>query len=93
MVLLRQIEAAEIMVAMNKYTINYAKSLVPATSQAQPVDSSKPKRVNGLSEDQMALMERESANPEREFSDSGKILWRRPPRPSGDQRKSEQAAR
>ena len=67
MVALRQIEAAEIMVAMNKYTINYAKSLVAATSQAQLVDPSKPKRVNGLSEEQMALMERESLNLEREF--------------------------
>jgi hypothetical protein len=27
---LRQIEAAELMVAMNKYTISYAKSLVAA---------------------------------------------------------------
>jgi hypothetical protein len=55
------------MVAMNKYTINYAKSLVAATSQAQLVDPSKPKRVNGLSEEQMALMEREPLNLEREF--------------------------
>lgn len=67
MVPLRQIEAAEIMVAMNKYTINYAKSLVAATSQAQLVDSGKPKRVNGLSDEQMALMERELTNIEREF--------------------------
>jgi hypothetical protein len=28
---LRQIEAAELMVAMNKFTTNYAKSLVAAT--------------------------------------------------------------
>ena len=31
MVPLRQIEAAELMVAMNKYTIGYAKSLLAAT--------------------------------------------------------------
>jgi ParB-like chromosome segregation protein Spo0J len=67
MVPLRQIEAAELMIAMNKYTINYAKSLVAATPQAQLVESTKPKRVNGLSEEQIALMERESLNLEREF--------------------------
>ena len=32
---LRQIEAAELMVAMNKYTISYAKSLLAATPQSQ----------------------------------------------------------
>ena len=67
MVPLRQIEAAELMVAMNKYTINYAKSLVAATPQSQLVESTKPKRVNGLSEEQIALMERESLSLEREF--------------------------
>jgi hypothetical protein len=72
MVPLRQIEAAELMVAMNKYTVNYAKSLVVATPQAQLVESSKPKRVNGLSEEQIALMERESLSLEREFRISEK---------------------
>lgn len=64
---LRQIEAAELMVAMNKYTISYAKSLVAATPQAQLVETDKPKRVSGLSDEQIALMERESVNLEREF--------------------------
>ena len=35
---LRQIEAAELMVAMNKYTISYAKSLLAATPQSQLVE-------------------------------------------------------
>ena len=64
---LRQIEAAELMVAMNKYTISYAKSLVAATPQAQLADRYKSKAIKGLSDDQIALMERESANLEREF--------------------------
>ena len=64
---LRQIETAELMVAMNKYTISYAKSLVAATPQAQLVEADKPKRVSGLSDVQIALMERESVNLEREF--------------------------
>lgn len=64
---LRQIEAAELMVAMNKYTISYAKSLVAATPQAQLAEGYKPKTIKGLSDDQIALMERESVNLEREF--------------------------
>lgn len=67
MVPLRQIEAAELMVAMNKYTVNYAKSLLAATPHDQLVESSKPKRVGGLSDEQIALMERESVSLEREF--------------------------
>lgn len=64
---LRQIEAAELMVAMNKYTIGYAKSLVAATPESQLAEGHKPKSIRGLSSDQVALMERESANLEREF--------------------------
>lgn len=64
---LRQIEAAELMVAMNKYTIGYAKSLVAATPEAQLAEGYKPKAIKGLSGEQIALMERESANLEREF--------------------------
>jgi hypothetical protein len=64
---LRQIEAAGLMVAMNNFTINYAKSLVAATPQEQLVEADKPKHVRGLSEEQVALMERESVNLQREF--------------------------
>jgi ParB-like chromosome segregation protein Spo0J len=67
MVPLRQIEAAELMVAMNKYTTNYAKALLAATQQAQLVEADKPKHVRGLSDEQVALMERESVNLQREF--------------------------
>jgi hypothetical protein len=44
---LRQIEAAELMVAMNKYTIGYAKSLVAATSPAHLAEDYKPKTITG----------------------------------------------
>jgi ParB-like chromosome segregation protein Spo0J len=64
---LRQIEAAELMVAMNKFTISYAKSLLAATPESQLIESTKPKRVKGLSKEQIALMEHESVNLEREF--------------------------
>lgn len=64
---IRQIEAAELMIAMNNYSTGYAKSLLVATPQSQLVDSGKPKKVKGLSDEQIALMERESANLDREF--------------------------
>ncbi len=64
---LRQIEAAELMVAMNKFTTNYAKSLVAATPQAQLVEQDKPKHVKGLSDEQIGMMERESVSLQREF--------------------------
>lgn len=64
---MRQIEAAQLMVAMNKYSISYARSLVGATAPAQLVDSAKPKQIDGLSDEQIALMEQESANLDREF--------------------------
>ena len=68
MVPLRQIEAAELMVAMNKYTISYAKSLLAATPQdAVGRTEQAQTQSRGLSEDQIALMERESVNLEREF--------------------------
>jgi ParB-like chromosome segregation protein Spo0J len=64
---LRQIEAVELMAAMNKYTVSYAKSLVAATPEAQLADSHKPKVIKGLTSEQIAIMERESVSVEREF--------------------------
>ena len=63
---MRQIEAAELMIAMNRFSITYAKSLVAATPQNQLVTTER-KAVKGLSDDQLALMERESARLDREF--------------------------
>ena len=64
---LRQIEAVELMAAMNKYTISYARTLVAATPEAQLADAYKPKAIKGLTDEQITLMEGESANVEREF--------------------------
>lgn len=62
---MRQIEAAQLMIAMNKYTITYAQSLVAATPDTMLV---KPKtKIGGLSQDQLARMEQEAATLERDF--------------------------
>jgi hypothetical protein len=67
MVPYRQIEAADLMVAMNKYSSTYAQALLAATRPDQLVQSDKPKAIKSLTVDQMALMERESVSLDREF--------------------------
>ena len=62
---LRQIEAAQLMIAMNKFTATYARSLVTATPEVMLVRPKKP--VRGLSQEQIMLMEQETANLDREF--------------------------
>ena len=47
---MRQIDAAELMVAMNKFTISYAKSLLAATPQSQLAEAHKPKTVKDPTE-------------------------------------------
>ncbi len=63
---MRQIEAAQLMVTMNKYTINYARSLLAATPDNQLIAGARPKKFTGISREQLDLMEKESANLERE---------------------------
>lgn len=62
---LRQIEAAQLMIAMNKFTVTYARSLVVATTEAMLVKPKKP--VRGLSQEQITLIEQEAAVLDREF--------------------------
>ena len=64
---IRQIEAAELMSAMNQFSTTYATSLLAATPKEQLSQPNKPKVVKGITTEQMELMERESANLEREF--------------------------
>ena len=64
---IRQIEAAELMSAMNQFSTTYATSLLAATPKEQLVCSDKGKTVKGITMEQMELMERESTNLEREF--------------------------
>src|SRR5712671_2580334 len=61
---MRQIEAVELMLAMNNHTARYAHALLAATRQEDLVQ---PKKIRGLSADQMARMEREMDGLQREF--------------------------
>ncbi|MCZ4088906.1 plasmid partitioning protein RepB C-terminal domain-containing protein [Sinorhizobium psoraleae] len=69
---MRQIEAAQLMTAMNKYTVTYARSLVAATPEFMLVRPKKP--IRGLSEHQTPLMETEAASLDREFQRSSRTM-------------------
>lgn len=56
---MRQIEVAELMVSAGNFTSAYAKALLAATRQADLVHAHKPKKVGGMTSEQMARMERE----------------------------------
>ncbi|NOT26720.1 MAG: ParB N-terminal domain-containing protein [Acidobacteria bacterium] len=56
---MRQIEAAELMNTAANYTSSYAKALLAATRQVDMVKADQPKKIGGLTIEQMARMERE----------------------------------
>ncbi|ABI76958.1 ParB family protein [Hyphomonas neptunium ATCC 15444] len=56
---LRQIEAAELLVNANNYTVAYASAILAGTPQSQLVDGAKAKRVMSVTPETMARMERE----------------------------------
>jgi len=58
----RQVECAELMVSANNLTVAYAEALLVATPAAALVEGQRPRRLNGVTPDQMAKMEREMAN-------------------------------
>lgn len=55
----RQIEAATLMNDANIYSVSYVNALLAATPQALLVNPATPKKVKGLTEEQMARMEAE----------------------------------
>lgn len=62
---MRQIRAAEMMVAMNRFSMGYVKSIVAATPPDQLVEGKRP--VRGLTPEQVALMTEEADQLDREF--------------------------
>lgn len=63
----RQVEVVELMIASHNYTVPYAKALFAATPQNQLRDKDKPKKIEGVSPEEIARMEREMKNLERDF--------------------------
>lgn len=64
---LRQIEVAELMMTAANWTASYAKALLAATPQAELAKPDKPKKVAGLTREQMARMEREMESLHQDF--------------------------
>lgn len=64
---MRQVEAAELMLSANNFTSAYAKALLAATRQGDLLRQDKPKRVGGMTPEQMARMEREMASLTQDF--------------------------
>jgi ParB-like chromosome segregation protein Spo0J len=64
---MRQIDAVELMMAMNNFTSRYAQALLAATRQEDLARPEQPKKVRGLTPEQMARMEREMEGLQREF--------------------------
>jgi ParB-like chromosome segregation protein Spo0J len=58
----RQLECVELMVAANTLTVSYAEAMLVATPPDLLVEGKKPERLNGVTQEQMAKMEREMAN-------------------------------
>jgi hypothetical protein len=64
---MRQIEAATLMNDSATYSTSYARAILAATPQDQLEDPEKPKKVKGLTPEQMARMENEMAGLQREY--------------------------
>lgn len=63
----RQIEASELMAVAGNYSAAYANALLAATRQHDLVHPERPKKVQGLTPEQMAKMEREMESLQRDF--------------------------
>lgn len=63
----RQVECVELMVSANNITVSYAQALLAATPVNMLVGEVKPKKLAGVSADQMAKMEREMGNLQEQF--------------------------
>jgi hypothetical protein len=57
---MRQIEMCELMITAHNFTVPFAKALLAATPQSQMLESQKPKRMEGVSPEEMARMEKET---------------------------------
>lgn len=64
---LRQMQVATLMSDANIYSTPYARALLAATQKEDLINPEKPKKVKGLTEEQMSRMEDEMENLDREY--------------------------
>jgi hypothetical protein len=58
----RQVECVELMVSANNITVPYAEAMLVATPAAMLVEGKKPPKLTGVTQEQIAKMEREMSN-------------------------------
>ena len=63
----RQLECVELMVAANILTVSYAEAMLVATPANLLVDGKKPEKLSGVTQEQMAKMEREMAGIQSQY--------------------------
>lgn len=63
----RQVECVELMVLANNITIPYAEALLAASPSHLLVSGVKPKKIGGVSAEQMVMMEREMSNLKEQY--------------------------
>ena len=63
----RQVDCVELMISTNNVTVSYARALLAATPTNLLVGETKPRKITGVSADQMAKMEREMGNLHEQF--------------------------
>ena len=63
----RQFATAELMASMNNFTATYAKAILAATRQEDLAKPERPKKVKGVTPEQMARMERELESLNKDF--------------------------
>jgi hypothetical protein len=65
---MRQIEAAELLINANNFSVAYASAILAGTPQTQLVDAHKPKKIKGITPEAMARMEKELARLQESIS-------------------------
>jgi len=63
----RQVEAVTLMKDAGVFTVAYSRALLAATPQDQLINPEKPKKISGLTSEQMARMEAEMQSLQREY--------------------------
>lgn len=63
----RQVECVELMVAANNISVAYAEALLVATPATRLVDSKRPRKLIGVTQEQMAKMEREMSSLQEQY--------------------------
>lgn len=63
----RQVECVELMVSANNVTVAYAEAMLVATPASMLVEGRKPRKLAGVTQEQMAKMEREMGNLQEQY--------------------------